>query len=75
MSPKTLRMNLKQSRRASRLATGMLAYALMASAALAAMFHVAPNGDDATGDGSQEKPVATIARAVALSRGAAKGTC
>ncbi len=73
MSPKALRMNLKHSGKASLLATGMLAHTLMASAALAAMFHVAPNGDDATGDGSQEKPVATIARAVALSHDAAKG--
>ncbi len=73
MSPKAFCMNLKQSRQAPLLATGMLAYALMASATLAGMWHVAPNGDDTAGDGSKEKPVATIARAVALSHGAAKG--
>ena len=46
---------------------------MMASATLAATWHVAPDGDDTMGDGTKEKPVATIARAVALSRGAAKG--
>ncbi len=73
MSPKAFCANLKHSGQATLLATGMVAYVLAASAALAATWRVAPNGDDATGDGSKEKPVATIARAVALSRGAAKG--
>ncbi len=49
------------------------ALAAVASATLAATWHVATTGDDATGDGSVEKPLATVARAVELSRGAGAG--
>ncbi len=38
----------------------------------AATWNVSPAGDDESGDGSKEKPVATLACAVALSRGAAQ---
>ncbi len=49
------------------------ALALSSSAAFAATWHVSTGGDDAAGDGSEENPVATIARAVQLSRMAGKG--
>lgn len=50
-----------------------LAGILAAASVGAATWNVSPNGDDASGDGSKEKPVATIERAVALSRAAAAG--
>ena len=47
--------------------------AVSSATALAATWYVSPAGSDETGDGSAEKPVATIPRAVELSRCAAHG--
>ena len=50
------------------------ALALSSSAAFAATWHVSTGGDDAAGDGSEENPVATIARAVQLGSSCARKT-
>lgn len=58
-----MRINTRKMKRLTIIMATCLALVLMAGSAMATIYHVSPNGNDSTGDGSAAKPWKTLASA------------